>query len=163
MLTDILCILHNCNTLQNMPQHTATHCNTMLYILEDAAFFVSTLHIICSVTHCNTLQHTATHYNTLRHTATHCNTLQHTMSYILEDAVLHRVSATHKSHKCSLHTKYNKLLSFFSFSPAHLYPRRASCGMSLSPARDIPSSTNRICVFVCASVRACLEASACVW
>ena len=30
-----------------------------------------------SITHCNTLQHTATHCNTLQHTATHCNTLQH--------------------------------------------------------------------------------------
>jgi len=33
---------------------------------------------ITSITHCNTLQHTATHCNTLQHTATHCNTLQHT-------------------------------------------------------------------------------------
>ena len=28
-----------------------------------------------TVSHCNTLQHTATHCNTLQHTATHCNTL----------------------------------------------------------------------------------------
>ena len=37
------------------PQHTATHCNTLLHI----------------ATHCNTLQHIATHCNTLQHTATH--------------------------------------------------------------------------------------------
>ena len=37
--------------------------------------------VIClvgSITHCNTLQHTATHCNTLQHAATCCNTLQHT-------------------------------------------------------------------------------------
>ena len=32
-----------------------------------------------SVTHRNTLQHTATHCATLRHTAKHCNTLRHTV------------------------------------------------------------------------------------
>jgi len=30
-----------------------------------------------SITHCNTLQHTATHCNTLQHAATRCSTLQH--------------------------------------------------------------------------------------
>jgi len=34
--------------------------------------------VVDSVTHCNTLQHTATRCITLHHTATHCNTLQHT-------------------------------------------------------------------------------------
>ena len=31
-----------------------------------------------SISHCNTLRHTATHCDTLLHTATHCNTLLHT-------------------------------------------------------------------------------------
>ena len=35
---------------------------------------------MCSVTHCNTLQHTVTHCNTLQRIATHCNTLQHTIT-----------------------------------------------------------------------------------
>jgi len=50
------------SVLNDTPQHTATHCNT----LQRAA------------THCNALQHTATHCNTLQHTATRCNTLPHT-------------------------------------------------------------------------------------
>ena len=33
---------------------------------------------LTTVTHYDTLRHTATHCNTLQHTATHCNTLQHT-------------------------------------------------------------------------------------
>ena len=42
-----------------------THCNTLHH----------------TATHCNTLQHTAAHCNTLQHTATHCNTLQHTATH----------------------------------------------------------------------------------
>jgi len=37
--------------------------------------------LLSSATHCNTLHHTATRCNTLQHTATHCNTLQHTATY----------------------------------------------------------------------------------
>jgi len=31
--------------------------------------------LVCTATHCNTLQHTATHCNTLQHTATRCNNI----------------------------------------------------------------------------------------
>jgi len=67
-----------CNTLR----HTATHCNTLQHtathcssLLHSAAHCSALQH---TATHCNTLQHTAAHCSTLQHTAAHCNTLQHT-------------------------------------------------------------------------------------
>ena len=54
----------------------------ILSILEKRCPFLVSCDTL-SITHCNTLQHTATHCNTLQHTATHthCNTLQNTITH----------------------------------------------------------------------------------
>jgi len=75
-----------CNTLQ----HTATHCNTLLYcnIMCLHAFILP--HSCCIL-----LQHTATHCNAVQDTATHSNTLQRTATYGRTCAHCNRYCATH--------------------------------------------------------------------
>ena len=62
----------------------ASNCNTLTHYntLQHTATHCNTLQRTSTrfsrrhtATHCNTLQHTATHCNTLQHSATHCNTL----------------------------------------------------------------------------------------
>ena len=77
---------------QGIPQHAATHCNTLQH----------------TATHCNTLQHTATHCNTLQHAATHCNTLQHTCHQWLDAFIYVTWPHTHDKHDTHRGTCYHR-------------------------------------------------------
>ena len=78
----------NCNKLQHTVTHctlqfTATHCNSLHYIVKHIG---SAGRAQCGDSSgkqhkvpCNSLQSTAPHCNTLHLTATHCNSLQHTV------------------------------------------------------------------------------------
>ena len=74
--TNMKCTNMKCNAtlFPWQPQHTAAQYNT-LHTLQHTTYWARKTP---SLTHCNTLQHTATHCNTLQHSAAHCNTLQHT-------------------------------------------------------------------------------------
>ena len=80
--------------------------------------------LLCSLSLCNTLQHTATHCNTLQHTATHCNTLQH--------------AATHCNTLPSI-----LRCRVFSFTRAHT----RTLSLSLLHTHDLPSSFSSVLVF----------------
>jgi len=88
-------VVFNIPDLDQIVQHTTTHCNTLLHIRTHfSAPLFSISQILIEL--CNTMQHTATHCNTLffavvfnipdldrivQHNATHCNTLQHTATH----------------------------------------------------------------------------------
>ena len=69
-LMKYIATLQHTATHSDTQQKTATQCNAPLHPVESN-----------SITHCNTLQHTATYCNTLQHAATHCITLHHTASH----------------------------------------------------------------------------------
>jgi len=66
-----------------MPQHAATHCNTLQHTathrntLQHSATQCNSLQNAADSCFIDTLQHTATHYNTLQHAATRCIMLHH--------------------------------------------------------------------------------------
>jgi len=95
-----------CNTLQHIATHTATHCDTLRLVV--GWLVRMSQH---TAAHCNTLQHTATHCNTLQHTATHCNAHRNTLLHstfsrwltcheslatLVEIEVVSRFTLTHK-------------------------------------------------------------------
>jgi len=90
----------------------------------------------CTITHCNTLQHTATHfkihsrvrhcpmavhYNTLQHTATHCNTLQHTATHCnIPSRVRHcPVASQHNTLQHNTATHFNLLQRTATYTAAN--------------------------------------------
>jgi len=96
-------------TRNNVPQHTATHCNALqlpvnLMVLKKRALpaiHCKTLQGIAI--RCNTLQHTATHCSTLQHTATHCNTLKNvaTLGSKFQYTTPHRITLDHTGPRCN--------------------------------------------------------------
>jgi len=78
-------------------QHTATHCEALLYTAK----------------HCNTLLQAATRLNTRQHTAQHCNTLQHAvfMQHTHCNTLLH--TATHNTFERHFQNSKRKLVGLF--------------------------------------------------
>jgi len=65
-----------CNIMKMQP-YTITHCNTLQHTATQFCRIYAWL-----IEFGNTLQHTVIHHNTLQHTTTHYNTLQHTETQI---------------------------------------------------------------------------------
>ena len=80
--------------------HTITHCNTLQHTATHTLIVEGKV-VLHTATHCSTLQHTATHTLTLegkvvQHTATRCNTLQH--------AATRCNTLQHTATRCNTHT-----------------------------------------------------------
>jgi len=74
------------------------------FFLRRILLSVDSQKVSCTVTHCNTLQHTATHCNALQHTATHCNALwilRKLMNHLLSFPVVVRSSLCLRSRHAS--------------------------------------------------------------
>jgi len=92
--------------------HTATHCNTLLWVdctwkAFAARLYNCTCHGMWNDSFiCNTLQHTSTHFNTLQHNATHCNTLQHAAELTVSEDHSQFVSSTALVTVCDMTHSY---------------------------------------------------------
>ena len=81
-------VLQHIATHCNKLQHATPHCNTLQHtdcnILQHIATHIGRNSPRGAATHCNTLQHSAAHCSTQQRATAHCNTLHHTDCNILQ-------------------------------------------------------------------------------
>ena len=152
-------IPHGCSVLQLV---VAVCCSVLQWFRHD----VISCHIVCTATHCNTLQHTTIHLhlssgaknifmggkcgqpnclhcNTLHRTATHCNTLQYTATHC---NTLQHTSICHRGPKTlsSGASAGNQIVCFWG----RQVPNSPSCNLLCCSVLQ--------CVAVCCSVLQCV-------